>query len=64
MTNLTPNKLIKFAKDYDYDIDKSQALIILELLEDYYGIFESQEIVMATDYIVNGQESGYANRFE
>jgi len=64
MIDLTPKKLIKFAKDYDYDIDKDQAKIILELLEEVYGIFESQEVVMATDYIVNGQESGYANRFE
>lgn len=64
MINLTPKRLIKFVKDYDYEIDKSQALIILELLEEVYGIFESQEVVIATDYIVNGQESGYANRFE
>ena len=64
MINLTTRKLITYVKDYDYNIDKSQARIILELLEDIYGIFESQEIVMATDYIVNGQESGYANRFE
>jgi len=63
MINLTTRKLITLAKDYDYEINKNQAKEILELLEDAFGIYDSQEIVMATDYIVNGEESGYADSF-
>ena len=63
MINLTPKKLITYVKDYDYNIDKSQARIILELLDDVFDIFESEDIIMATDYILLGQESEYANCF-
>jgi len=63
MINLTPKKLITYVKDYAYEIDKSQARIILELLDDVFDIFESEDIIMATDYILLGQESRYANCF-
>jgi len=63
MSNLTPKELIKFAKDYDYEIYKSQAKEILELLDEAFGIYTSREIVMGIDFIVNGQESGYADYF-
>ena len=63
MINLTPRKLITYVKDYDYNIDRSQARIILELLDDVFDIFESEDIIMATDYILLGQESRYANCF-
>jgi len=63
MINLTSKELIKFAKDYNYDICKSQSKEILELLDEAFGIYTSQEIVMGIDFIVNGQESGYAEYF-
>jgi hypothetical protein len=63
MRNLTPKKLQKYAMDYDYEIDLEQAREILELLDDRVGIFSSEDIEMATDYIINGQNSRYADYF-
>ena len=64
MINLTPRKLIIFTKDYNYEINKEQSIEILELLDDAFGIYNSQEIIMATDYIVNGEGSRYAPDFQ
>ena len=63
MIYLTPVKLINYVKDYDYEINMSESKKILEILEGL-GMYISEDIVMTTDYIVNGKESGYAHHFE
>jgi hypothetical protein len=63
MINLTPKKLQRYVLDYDYEITLEQADTILKLLDDYYGIFTSGDIEQATDYIVNGEESIFADLF-
>jgi len=63
MKYLTPTKLINYTKDYDYDITIEQAKVILELLEDTLGSFTANDIVRATDYIMNGEKSRYADYF-
>jgi hypothetical protein len=63
MKNLTLTKLQNYVRDYDYEINLEQAKQILDLLDDAYGVFTSKEIEMATDYIVNSNESIFANCF-
>lgn len=64
MTSLTPIKLARYVKDYDYEITVDQAEIILELLSNTLDVFNSEDIQMATDFIVNGDKSRYAEYFE
>lgn len=63
MINLTPNKLIGLMKDYDYEIDIEQSKQILELLEDYLGTYTINDIVRTTDFVVEGENSRYADWF-
>lgn len=63
MINLTAKKLQRYVLDYDYEITLEQADTILELLDEYYGIFTSGDIEIATDYVVNGNESIFAEYF-
>jgi hypothetical protein len=63
MTYLTPNKLITYAKDFDYEVNKEQAKDILDLLDDCLGNYTMNDIVRATDYIINGEDSRYAEYF-
>jgi hypothetical protein len=63
MIELTLRKLQKYVRDYNYEITMEQAKNILEILDDYYGIFTSSEIEMTTDYVVNGKESIFADYF-
>lgn len=64
MINLTPLKLQDYVKDYDYNITLNQAKEILELLDNVYGTFKSDDIQMATDYIIYGKNSMFAYYFE
>lgn len=63
MKYLTPNKLIVYVKDYDYDITLEQSKQILELLDDNLGVYTCNDIIRATDYITNGEDSRYAEYF-
>ena len=49
--------------DYDYEITIEQALLILDLLDDYCGIFCSNDIIRATDYVFLGESSIFASEF-
>lgn len=66
MRKITPNQLIEYVKDYDYEINREQAIEILEILDENSldGTFNSIDIEQATDYIVNGSKSRYAYYFE
>lgn len=65
MRKITPNQLVEYVKDYDYKINREQAIEIMELLNEYSldGTFNSIDIQQATDYVVNGSNSIYANYF-
>jgi len=63
MINFTPKRLQKYVLDYDYEVTINRAKAVLEILDDAYGIFESQDIEMATDYILLGEKSIYAEYF-
>lgn len=66
MREITPNQLIEFVKDYDYEINREQAIEIMEILDDNSldGSFNATDIEQATDYVVNRNKSIYANYFE
>lgn len=66
MKSITPNQLIEYVKDYDYEIDRQQAIEIMEILDDNSldGSFNSIDIEQATDYVVNRNKSIYADYFE
>jgi hypothetical protein len=64
MITLTPIKLKNYVQDYDYVITIQQAKDILDLLEQIYGTFYSEDIQMATDYIIYGNKSMYVSYFE
>ena len=63
MKYLTPQKLINYALDYDYEITLEQSKQILELLDDSLGAYTCNDIIRATDYIINGEDSRYADYF-
>lgn len=63
MINLTPKKLITYVKDYDYEINIEQSKQILEVLDNFLGTYTINDIVRATDYIVMGENSRYAECF-
>ncbi len=66
MRKITPNQLIEYVKDYDYEINRQQAIEIMEILDDNSldGSFNSIDIEQATDYVVNRNKSIYADYFE
>jgi len=62
MKYLTVNKLITYVKDYDYETTLEQAKIIFDLLDDL-GNYTINDIIRATDYVLNGEDSRYAEYF-
>lgn len=65
MRKMTPSQLIKFVADYDYEITEEQAIEILEVLSEQSvdGSFDSNDIEMATSYVVLGKDSVFYNDF-
>lgn len=65
MRKLTPSQLVKYVKDYDYEITREQAVEIMELLEEQSinGSFDSNDIEMVTNYVVLGKDSVFYNDF-
>jgi len=60
---MTPSKLQNYVKDYDYEINLNQAKQVLEVLNVYFGVYLTNDIIHATDYIVNFLDSEYAWEF-
>lgn len=65
MKNLTPNMVVEIMKDYDYELSKTQAIEIIELLEDFKitDRYTMNDLEICTDFIVRGQESSFVDYF-
>jgi hypothetical protein len=65
MKSLTPNMVVEIMKDYDYELNKEQAIEIMELLEDFKvnERYTMNDLEICTDFIVLGKQSPFVDYF-